>query len=201
MRSTALGLAALLAACGVAAAEPAARSGTYDSLTLAVSGDAVAGVFSEQRGAADAGGPQFACVFLLRGTIAGDRAKVETWFPNEPERIPGDLAFTPDGAALTVAEDHDGCSMTTGTMVGTPYALSQRAAAQDGWIGVGLVTAERTAFRPEPGPAPARAPYLVRLDPVAVLERRDAWVRVRYRGEKAPVIGWLPAANLAVVMP
>ncbi|WP_187273715.1 hypothetical protein [Methylobacterium sp. WL8] len=201
MRGTALGLAALFAACGAAAAEPAARSGTYDSLTLAVSGDAVAGVFAEQRGAADAGGPQFACVFLLRGTFAGDRAKVETWFPDEPERIPGDLAFTPDGAALTVAEDHGGCSMTTGTMVGTPYGLSRRAAAADGWIGVGLVTAERTAFRPEPGPAPARAPYLVRLDPVAVLERRDDWVRVRYRGKKAPVIGWLPAADLAVVMP
>ncbi|WP_200927324.1 hypothetical protein [Methylobacterium sp. Leaf100] len=202
MRGTALGLAALLAACGAAAAEPAARSGTYDSLTLAVSGNAVAGVFAEQRGAAEAGSPQFACVFLLRGTLAGDRAKVETWFPDEPERIPGDLAFTPDGAALTLAEDHGGCSMTTGTMVGTPYALSRRAAsAPDGWIGVGLVTAERTAFRPEPGPAPARAPYLVRLDPVAVLERRDAWVRVRYRGEKAPVIGWLPAADLAVVTP
>ena len=65
-------------------------------------------------------------------------------------------------------------------------------------IGVGLVTAERTAFRPEPSPAPARAPYLVRLDPVAVLERRDAWVRVRYQGEKTPVIGWLPAAIWAV---
>lgn len=202
MRGTALSLAALLAACGAAAGEPAARSGTYDSLTLAISGDAVAGVFAEQRGAVDAGSPQFACVFLLRGTLAGDRAKVETWFPDEPERIPGDLAFTPDGAALTLVEDHGGCSMTTGTMVGTPYALSRRAAATpDGWIGVGLVTAERTAFRPEPGPAPARAPYLVRLDPVAVLERRGAWVRVRYRGEKAPVIGWLPAADLAVVTP
>ncbi|MGU3338942.1 hypothetical protein ACLBXJ_13070 [Methylobacterium mesophilicum] len=50
MRDIALRLAALLAACGAAAAEPAARSGTYDSLTLAISGDEVAGVFAEQRG-------------------------------------------------------------------------------------------------------------------------------------------------------
>ncbi|KQP04863.1 hypothetical protein ASF28_18710 [Methylobacterium sp. Leaf99] len=92
--------------------------------------------------------------------------------------------------------------MTTGTMVGTPYALSRsEGAAPTDWIGVGLVTAKRTAFRPEPGPAPARAPYLIQFDHVAVLERRDAWVRVRYRGEKAPVIGWLPAADLAVVTP
>ncbi|WP_243214770.1 MULTISPECIES: hypothetical protein [Methylobacterium] len=179
-----------------------ARSGSYDSLALAVSGDAVAGVFAEQRGAADAGAPQFSCLFLLRGTVAGGRAKVETWFPGEPERIPGDLVFTPDGASLTLAEDHGGCAMTTGTMVGTPYTLSRSTGGPSAdWIGVGLVTARRTAFRPEPGPAPARAPYLVRFDPVAVLETRDAWVRVRYRGEKAPVIGWLPAADLAVVTP
>ena len=49
MRGTALRLAALLAACGAAAAAPAARSGPYDSLTLAVSGDAVTGVFAEHR--------------------------------------------------------------------------------------------------------------------------------------------------------
>lgn len=78
VRGTSLGLAALLGACGTVAAEPAARSGTYGSLTLAVSGDAVAGVFAEQRGAADVGAPQFSCLFLLRGTLASSRAKVET---------------------------------------------------------------------------------------------------------------------------
>lgn len=52
----AVGLAVLLAACG-AAAEPAARSGDYEGLTLTVSGSVVAGVFAEQRGMADPGGP------------------------------------------------------------------------------------------------------------------------------------------------
>ena len=200
--SPAVSLAVLLAACGAAVVEPAARSGNYEGLTLAVSGSAVAGVFVEQRGTGDPGGPQFSCIFLLRGTLAGDRATVETWYPNEPERIAGRLDFTLGGAALTLSENHGGCLMTTGSMVGTPYALSRNAGdASTEWAGVGLVTARRTAFRHEPGPAPARAPYLVRSDPVAVLERRDGWLRVRYRGEKAPVIGWLPAGDLAVVMP
>ena len=198
----ALGLAVLLATCGAAAAEPTARSGNYESLTLAASGSAVAGVFAEQRGTADPGGPQFSCIFLLRGTLAGDEATVETWYPGEPERIAGHLDFTLGGAALTLSENHGGCLMTTGTMVGIPYALSRNAGeASTEWVGVGLVTAKRTAFRDEPGPAPARAPYLVQYDPVVVLERRDGWLRVRYRGEKAPVVGWLPAVDLAVVMP
>jgi len=162
----------------------------------------VAGVFAEGRGAADDGGPPFLCLFLLRGTLAGDRARVETWVPGETQRIAGDLAFTPDGAALTLAADHGGCPMATGGMVGAPYALSRTGgAAPAGWIGVALVTARRTALRPEPGPAPARAPYLVRFDPVAVLARRDGWVRARDLGKTAPVTGWLPAADLAVVIP
>lgn len=112
----ALGLAVLLATCGAAAAEPAARSGNYESLTLAVSGSAVAGVFAEQRGTADPGGPQFSCIFLMRGTLAGDGATVETWYPGEPERIAGRLDFTRGGAALTLSENHGGCLMTTGSM-------------------------------------------------------------------------------------
>lgn len=97
----------MLALCATAAAEPLPRSGVYDSLTLAVEGGAVSGVFAEERGGAD-GMPSFSCIFLLRGRLAGVRAEVETWFPGEPERIRGSLAFTPEGAALTLAEDHGG---------------------------------------------------------------------------------------------
>jgi hypothetical protein len=63
------------------------------------------------------------------------------------------------------------------------------------------VTARRAVLRTEPGPAPARGPYLVAYDPVAVLERRAGWVRVRYQSGKAPVEGWLPTTDLAVAMP
>ncbi|MCP1547277.1 MULTISPECIES: hypothetical protein [Methylorubrum] len=192
------GFAAVLALCGAAAAEPLPRSGVYDSMTLAVEGEAVSGVFVEERGGAG-GGASFSCIFLLRGRLSGLRAEVETWFPGEPERIRGNLAFTPEGAALTLAEDHGGCPMTTGSMTAKPYTLLREAdEPAQGWRGVALVTARRARFRPEPGPAPERGAYLVRHDPVAILERRDGWVRALYRRGAKPITGWLPEADLAL---
>ncbi len=198
---TLAGLLSGLVLCSAAAAEPAARSGIYDSLYLVTAGQAVAGVFAEQRGMDGPGGaPQFGCIFLLHGTLEGDRATVETWFPKEPERIPGTLAFEEKGAALTLREDHGGCPMTTGTMAGRPYALSREEEGR-GWAGVALVTAEKAIFRSGPGASPPRSPYVVRLDPLVVLERRQGWVRASYLGGKTPITGWLPESDLALVMP
>lgn len=33
---------------------------------------------------------------------------------------------------------------------------------------------------------------------MAVLERRDGWVRALYRGGAKPVTGWVPEADLAL---
>lgn len=38
----------------------------------------------------------------------------------------------------------------------------------------------------------------MRHDPMAVLERRDGWVRALYRRGAKPVTGWLPEADLAL---
>ncbi|WP_187277406.1 hypothetical protein [Methylobacterium sp. WL103] len=198
------GALAAVAWCGAAMAEPAPRSGRYDSLTLVVKGDRVAGVFAEGRGGVE-GMPSFSCIFLLHGTLSGAHGTVETWYPGEARRISGTLAFDAAGAALTLAEDHGGCPMTTGSMVGSPYALAAEAAdpGEDvaRWQGVALVTAKRAALLAEPGPAPKRSPYLVEADVVAVVERRGDWVRAAYGGGKAPVVGWLRAADIAAVEP
>jgi len=200
----ALGLIAALAVCDRAMAAPTPRSGRYGSLTLVVKSDHVAGVFAEGRGGVD-GTPSFSCIFLLRGTLSGSGAAVETWYPGEAERISGTLTFTADGAALNLLADHGGCTMTTGSMVGSPYTLEGEPpdAGEDvgRWQGVALVTARRAALRPEPGPTPRRGPYLVEADAVTILERRGDWVRAAYRGGKAPVIGWLRAADIAAVEP
>lgn len=190
--------AALTFSAAVASADEAARSGIYGSLTLVVNGNTVSGVFDEQRGGGPIGGPQFSCIFLLRGTLAGSRAAVETWFPGESERIPGELVFNSEGIALKLREDHGGCPMTTGSMAEQPYAM-QRDEEGTGWAGVALVTAKRTSFRSAPGAPAPRAPYVVSFDPLVVLERQSDWVRVSYRGATKPITGWLPTSDLALV--
>ncbi|MFJ7440141.1 hypothetical protein ACIQW5_21030 [Methylorubrum thiocyanatum] len=203
-RCGALALALAPALCGEAAAELAPRSGRYGSMAVVVRDGRVSGVFAEGRGGVE-GMPSFSCIFLLRGPLAGARATVETWSQGEAERIAGTLVFTAEGAELTLVEDHGGCPMATGSMVGQPFTLTRETPGAEvdpeGWRDVGLVTARRASLRPEPGPAPRRGPYLVASDPVAVLDRREGWVRVLYQGGEAAVTGWLPAAELAVAAP
>lgn len=199
--AAARGFALALALSGGAVAETAPRSGLYGSLALAVRDGRVSGVFAEGRGGID-GRPAFSCVFLLRGTLSGPRASVETWYPGEAERIGGTLTFTAEGVELRLTEDHGGCPMTTGSMVDKPYALSREAGAEpETWRGVGLVTARRAILRPEPRQASGRAPYLVADDAVVVLARREGWVRALYQSGKTPVAGWLPVTDLAVEEP
>ena len=99
--------------------------------------------------------------------------------------------------SLTLNEDHGGCLMTTGGMVREPYrALLNRPG--HGWLDVALVRADRAALRPSAGAPALRIPYLVGGDPVAVLERRGAWMRVLYGLGTRPVTGWLAAADLVL---
>lgn len=190
-----------LALCGGAAAKPAPCSGRYGSMALVVhDGHVVA----EGRGGAG-GIPSFSCVFLLRGGRAGDSVAVETRYPSAVGRLTGRLAFMAEVAELTLAEDHGGYPMATGSMVGKPFALPREVPEveeePEGWRGVELVTARRAGLGSDPGPAPKCGPYFVADDPVVVLERRERWVRMLYGGSKAPVAGWAPAAELAVETP
>lgn len=195
-----LSLAMLALLSGPVGASDPPASGRYGSLTLAVTGSEVSGVFSEGRaGNGTEAAPQFSCIFLLRGRLEDGRWRVETWYPGEAA-IAGDLSFENGQASLTLRENHGGCPMTAGDMTRQPYraGLDNRGA---GWIGVALVTARRAVFHPAPGAPPPRSPYIVSGDPVVVLERRGEWVRARYVAGTRPVTGWLRAADLAPPAP
>jgi hypothetical protein len=188
-------LAAILYA-EAALAEPS--SGRYGPLLLADRGSEVHGVFSEGRvGNGDEAAPQFSCLFLLKGKLNNERAEVETWFPNEAERISGvlDLGALP---SLKLTENHGGCLMTSGDMTAGPYRLGAQDRRPE-WIGAGLVTAQKAVLRPGPHDDPKRTrPYLVEIDAFAILEQRDGWVRIAFVGTHGPpTIGWLRSDEAA----
>ena len=202
-------LRALLLLAASAAAVPARAqapaSGQYENLTLAVAGGTVSGVFSSGRmGNGTEAAPQFSCIFLLRGPLQGTRAHVATWFPSDkPDQvIEGDLVFEHGAATLTLAENPGGCMMTGEYFVREPGTELQPrpmtlTRPEPGWTGVAMVTARRAPLRSRPDAPPPRTPYVVRYDAVGVLERRGAWVRASVPGAKAPLSGWLRAAELA----
>ena len=183
-------LSLLLAATTSAVAAP--PSGRYGPMTLVLRNGMAHGVFSEGRignGTDDA--PQFSRLFLLEGRIEGQRARIETWFPGEAERIAGTLELGPV-PGLRLEDNHGGRAMTGGDRTAEPYGLALDE-VHDEWKGVGLVTAGRAVLRPAPidDPQPTR-PDLVRYDAVAVLERRKGWVHVVHLGESEQLAsGWL----------
>jgi hypothetical protein len=188
----------LLATMSAAAAEPV--SGRYSSADIVVRDGEVLGVFQQWRlGNGTFESPQFSCIFLMRGRLDGTRGSIVSWFPGEDERIGGTLREDADGLSLQLAENHGGCSMTTGDMVREPFPI-EFLDAQPDWIDVGLVTAERAILQTDPAPDAQRSrPYLVEFDAIAALERRDGWTLVEYRGEDDRVTkGWLPDSDIAL---
>ena len=186
-----LATAIAIGAASSRAAAPSARSGQYNALTLAVVDGAVTGTFFDARGSVGPGGAaQLSCVFLLRGRLEGDRAKIDTWAPGGKERIAGELVFKGNDVMIKLVKDQPGCGMTGDDMVSEFYKASGTMKGI-GWIGVATVSVERAAFRPAPNAPAPRRPYIVENDPVVILARKGEWVRVTYIGGRKPVTGWL----------
>jgi hypothetical protein len=172
------------------------HSGLYEAMTISVVGDQVTGAFYDQRiGNGTDAAPQFSCIFMLQGKLVGDRADILTWAPGDKDVIHGNLVFTADGADVKLDQEPGGCGMTSGDMVGEPYRASKLSGAE-GWLGVAMVSAKKAVFRSEPSAKPGRTPFVVRFDPVVVLERRGDWIRASYVGGEKPVTGWLNRSEL-----
>jgi hypothetical protein len=152
----------------------------------------VSGAFSENRvGNGTDAAPQFTCQFLIHGRLFDDAATIVTQTAGGNEVISGRLFFKDDGVEMRLNDEPDGCGMTSGDMVRSPYAATRDIAGPD-WIGAALVKVARAPLRRSPGAAPAR-PYLVRGDAVAILARRGRWIQVDYPGGSKPARGWLSA--------
>ena len=192
-----LAIATFLASGPGLAGEPASgMSGQYGPLTVIVSGNDVFGTFFDERGEPDSSGiPPFSCIFLMKGSMHGDTAKVVTWAPGNKDVIPGELTFDGDQLALKLDADQAGCDVDGDLMVDAPEPLPATGADRD-WIGVGMVSVDRAYLRRQAGSSAAHRPYLITFDPVVILHRVAGWVQVTYLGGETPVTGWLRQSDL-----
>jgi hypothetical protein len=187
------GMAATAAGAGTASQ----MSGQYGPLTVIVSGDAVSGAFFSTRGEPDSSGiPPFSCIFLLKGTLHGDRAKIATWAPGDKGVIHGELTLGGDDATLQLETEQPGCDVEGDEMVDVPDTLSA-SVDDEHWIGVGMVSVDRAYLRRRPGASTRHCPYLINFDPVVILHRRPGWAEVTYLGGETPITGWVRRSDLA----
>jgi hypothetical protein len=197
----------LATATGLSAACGQARSGLYGNLTLGVYGTAVTGVFADARpgnGTEDA--PQFSCVFVLRGVLAGEQdsiVKVTVWSPPDSATTSGTttgtLTFEKDTAKLRLAGDPPGCAATGDAFASQAY---EEPSVKDGkWISVRLVSAATAEVRQAPVSGSTARTRLNKGEVVVVYRRIGPWLEGEDLNAQRTVRGWLRASDLAPEQP
>lgn len=195
-------LAAVMAglAAGTAnAAPPTIASGAYDN-TLLIGVDpatgAVSGYFDMTQGA---GPPVISCSFYLKGHITGQRAAVDTFYPQDSkgDLIRGTLsAQGPGKVRLALPSEHGGCgNVWQFADASQPADFALQNARP--WTSVRVVRAAKAYFSPTPGAAHGRA-YLVNGDGVGVRAVQSGWVQADFVGGTRTSSGWLRAGDLYV---
>jgi len=183
----------------VHASDSRSITSSYGPLILTVTGKTVVGTFFDGRGEPGVSGiPPFTCIFMLTGRIEGTRARIVTWTPGDKASIPGELVLDKSEASITLRDNQAGCDTAGDDMVSAPWT-GTLTKTDPSWIGVAMVAADRAVLQPQPKNSVRRSPYLIRFDPVVILERHMEWVKVGYVTAERPVKGWLRRSELAPV--
>jgi hypothetical protein len=178
-------------------------------------------VFSDARpgnGTEDA--PQFSCLFILRGVLAGEQdsvVKVTVWSPlggtvaaqlgglqsGTPRttnvQTSGTLSFEKDTAKLRLAGDPPGCAATGDTFTSQAY---EEPSVKDGkWTSVRLVSAATAEVRQAPVSGSSAKTRLSKGDVVVVYRRIGPWLEGEDLNAQHAVRGWLRESDLAPDQP
>jgi hypothetical protein len=193
----------IVTAVGGSAASAQAKSGIYGNLTLGVDGATVTGVFSDARvgnGTDDA--PQFSCLFVLRGALAGGAdgaTKVTVWSPPDSATTGGTLTFVKDTAKLRLDGDPPGCAATGDEFASAAY---EEPSVMDGkWTSVRLVSAATAEVRQAPVNGSSAKTRLSKGDVVVIYRRIGSWLEGEDLNARRAVRGWLRASDLAPDQP
>jgi hypothetical protein len=198
MRPWIIALAALLPAPFPAiAAGPGIVSGAYDDAML-VGYDPATKIVSAYFDMEQPGPPTISCIFYLRGTLAGSKAKVATYFPETPadDLIKGDLALQDTTHfQVRLPTDHGGCGNLE------PFAHKDQPASfqlntAHPWTSIAVVKSAKAYFWDMPASATHRKGYLVKGDGVGVHASQAGWIAVDYVGGDKPISGWLRQSDV-----
>jgi len=184
------------------------RPGAYGGLLLGYdpSTQVVSGYFQTGTGLSDPAnadsGPQFSCIFYLKGKYLGDQATIETYDPGTPrdDLIRGTLTVRKDGSVkISLPEDHGGCAMAWSFAEDSPLTTFNLDAARP-WTQIRVVRSKRAYFYDAPDRPAHRKAYLVRDDGVGVVGSAKGWLRVEYpspdeKNAQAKRIGWMREAD------
>lgn len=180
-------------------------SGEGDGFVVAVdpSTHTITGYYSSGTGIDASGqGPQFSCIFFLRGSAQGKPPyRIVTWFPADPSQaIEGDLRFSHGAAThsvtLRLEEEPGGCGNVqqfAASEGGANLALDRTG----DWSQVRVVAARRAHFHASATDAQPQRSFVTTGDPVKVSASQPGWVQATFTNpDNRSTSGWLKEGDL-----
>lgn len=199
MNCLGLALAAALLVSGPALAAPATLStGAYEN-TLLLGYDPATGLVTGYFNMVYPGPPEVSCAFYLKGKLAGAKAAIDTYYPDDPtgDLIKGTLSLQGRRTVgIALVDDHGGCGnvwqFADKTAPLSTFALDSAHA----WTSVRVVKADKAFFYPTAGAATHGKAYIVIGDGVGVKAAQPGWDEVDFTGGKRVISGWVRDEDL-----
>ncbi len=179
----------LTAAAVAQGTETGVRSGQFEGLTLAVSGDGrLVGEYFEVQGA----NPGKKCQFFLTGDVNSSDHSMVSWSSHS---LPGIITAEPKGVVLKIprGRTHDGCGLVLPPEISEGLFLS--LIKIEPWIELRTVTAKRAYFHNQPDRKDRQRAYVVAGDTLQVRAQQHDWLQVDFVKGARKYTGWMLAAD------
>ncbi len=180
-------------------------SGESDEFVIAVdpATKTITGYYSSGTGQDDSGqGPQFSCIFYLRGKAEGKPPyRIVTWFPADRSgSIDGTLEFSgksPErSVTIRLKEEHGGC-----------WNVQHFAASEGGanlildrsgtWSAVRIASAKKTRFYTSASTAQPMKSYVTTGDALKVTATQPGWIEATFtNADNKSTRGWIREEDL-----
>ena len=179
-------------------------SGEGDEFVVAVDHGTktITGYYSSGTGQDASGqGPQFSCIFYLRGKADGKPPyKISTWFPaDRSEAIDGTLEFSGKSPEHTVTihlkEEHGGCwnVQQFATKDGATLQLDRTGS----WSAIRIAAAKKTRFYASASTGQPLRSYVTTGDALKVSSTQPGWVQAAFtNADNKSTQGWVREADL-----
>lgn len=176
----------------------------YRKVFLSFDGDQVSGFFDNPftQPASNDSDANPTCRFFLTGRLSSaGEVKLDTWYPSQPGK--------PDetGAPIVLKRGDDG-KWTVGLSGSLPNCDVPTIETGDflkleaprPWRSINYVTVVKSVLYAAPTDSSKTRAYLVRFDPVGMLDTHSNWSKIDYFGKDGDLVRWVKSSDLSAPM-
>jgi hypothetical protein len=139
------------------------------------------------------------CRFFLTGKLSSaNEMKLDTWYPSQSGKLD-------EGGAPIVLKRGDDGKWTVGFSGALPNCDVPTIATGDflkleaprAWRSISYITVPRSILYSAPADDRKTRAYLVRFDPVSVLDTHSNWSKIDYFGKGGDLLRWVKSSDLS----